>query len=55
MKSRITRATDLTARPLTLDAVERQSEELEIDAAFHELGEKRWAEFLKTGKSVPFE
>jgi predicted transcriptional regulator len=58
MKSRIARAskqTGLTAHALILDAVERRLEELEIDAEFHKLGEKRWAEFLKTGRSVPLE
>jgi len=55
LKSRLARASKqsgLTAHALILDAVERRLDELELDAEFHALGEKRWTEFLKNGRTV---
>jgi len=44
-----------TAHAFILDAVAQTVEQSEVDAAFHELADSRWAKVLATGKTVAWD
>ena len=58
LKARINAAAERvgkTSHAFILDAIAQTLEKAELDDAFHELADKRWAKILATGKSVPWE
>ena len=58
LKSRLAAAaarTGKTPHAFILDAIAQTVEQSEIDAAFHEIADERWANFLVTGKSVAWD
>ena len=44
-----------TAHAYILDAIARTVEQAELDDEFHRLADKRWANILATGKTVPWD
>jgi predicted transcriptional regulator len=55
LKQRIATAAERsgkTAHAFILDAIEQTVEQAELDNAFHQIADERWAELLQTGKSV---
>ena len=58
MKARVAAAAaraGKTAHAFILDAIAQTVEQDEIDEAFHRLADERWANFLATGQSVPWD
>ncbi len=58
LKSRIAAAAERagkTAHAYILDAIARTVEQAELDDEFHRLSDKRWANILATGKTVPWD
>ncbi len=58
LKSRVEAAADRSGKsPLAfiLDAIQQKVEQSEAEDAFQRLAEERWAQLLKTGKTVPFD
>jgi predicted transcriptional regulator len=58
LKARVTAAAERagkTAHAFMLDAIAETVEEAEIDAAFHALADERWADFVATGETVPWD
>ena len=47
--------TGKTPHAFILDAIAQTVEQSEIDAAFHEIADERWTNFLVTGKSVAWD
>lgn len=55
LKARISVAAERagkTAHAFILDAIAQKVEQAEIDEAFHQAADERWARLLTTGKSV---
>lgn len=58
LKARLAAAaarTGTTPHAFILDAIEETVERAEIEAAFHQVAEARWAKFLQSGKVVSWE
>lgn len=58
LKARIARAAKAagtTSHNFILEAVAEKAEQVERRADFHALADQRWAEFLETGESIPWE
>ena len=58
LKARLAAAaarTGKTPHAFILDAIAQTVEQSEIDAAFHQIADERWANFLVTGKSVAWD
>lgn len=58
LKARVARAAEragTTPHNFILEAIAAKTEEQERRAEFHALGEERYAEFLRTGKSIPWD
>ncbi len=58
LKARIAAAAERagkTAHAYILDAIARTVEQAELDDEFHRLADKRWANILATGRTVPWD
>jgi len=58
LKARIAAAAERagkTSHAYILDAIARTVEQAELDDEFHRLADKRWANILATGKTVPWD
>ena len=58
LKARVAAAAERagkTAHAYILDAIARTVEQAELDDEFHRLADKRWANILATGKTVPWD
>lgn len=58
LKARLTRAAEqegTSAHNFILEAIAEKTDAVERRADFHAEAERRYAEFLKTGKSIPWE
>lgn len=58
LKARVAAAAELagkTTHAYILDAIAQTVEEAEINAAFHNLADERWADFVATGETVPWD
>lgn len=58
LKARLALAADragTTAHAFILGAIEQVVEQSELEAEFHAVADERWANLLKTGKSIPWE
>lgn len=58
LKARVAAAAERagkTAHAYILDAIARTVEQAEHDDEFHRLADKRWANILATGKTVPWD
>lgn len=58
LKVRVARAAEAagtTAHGFILEAIAEKAEQAEQHADFHAQAEERWAEFLETGESIPWE
>ena len=58
LKARIARAAEAagtTSHNFILEAIAEKAELAERRAEFHALADQRWAEFLDTGESIPWE
>jgi predicted transcriptional regulator len=58
MKARVAAAAERagkTTHAFILDAIAQTVEQAEVDDAFHSLADKRWADFLANGKTVPWD
>ena len=58
LKARIAAAAERagkTAHAYILDAIAQTVEQAELDDEFHRLADKRWANILATGKTVPWD
>lgn len=58
LKARIARAAEAagtTAHNFILEAIAEKAELAERRAEFHALADQRWADFLDTGESIPWE
>lgn len=58
LKARVAAAaerTGKTAHAFILDAIAQTVEQSELDDEFHRIADKRWANILATGKTVPWE
>jgi predicted transcriptional regulator len=44
-----------TPHAFILDAIAQKVEQVELDEAFHRLADKRWAQVLATGRTVPWD
>jgi predicted transcriptional regulator len=44
-----------TPHAFIVDAIARTVEQAELDEEFHRIAKERWAEFLRDGKTVPWE
>ena len=58
LKARVAAAAERagkTAHAYILDAIVRTVEQAELDDEFHRLADKRWANILATGKTVPWD
>ena len=58
LKARIARAAEAagtTSHGFILEAIAEKAEQAERRAEFHALADQRWAEFLETGESIPWE
>ena len=58
LKARIAKAAEAagtTAHGFILEAIAEKTEQAERRAEFHAEAERRWAEFLDTGESIPWE
>lgn len=58
LKARIAAAAERagkTSHAYILDAISRTVEQAELDDEFHRLADKRWANILATGKTVPWD
>ncbi|KQQ82918.1 CopG family transcriptional regulator [Xanthomonas sp. Leaf131] len=58
LKVRIAKAAEAagtTSHNFILEAIAEKAEQTERRADFHEEAERRWAEFLETGESIPWE
>ena len=58
LKARIAKAAEAagtTSHNFILEAIAEKAEQAERRAEFHALADERWAEFLETGESTPWE
>jgi predicted transcriptional regulator len=58
LKARVAAAaerTGKTSHAFILDAIAQTVEQSELDDEFHRIADKRWANILATGKTVPWE
>lgn len=58
LKARIAKAAEAagtTSHNFILEAIAEKAEQAERRAEFHALADQRWAEFLDTGESIPWE
>lgn len=58
LKARIAKAAEAagtTSHNFILEAIAEKAEQAERRSDFHAEAERRWAEFLKTGESVPWQ
>ena len=58
LKARIAKAAEAagtTSHNFILEAIAEKAELAERRAEFHALADQRWAEFLETGESIPWE
>lgn len=58
LKARVARAAEragTTSHSFIVEAIAAKTEEEERRTEFHALGEERYAEFLRTGKSIPWD
>jgi predicted transcriptional regulator len=58
LKARVARAAEAagtTAHNFILEAIAEKAEQAERRADFHAEAERRWAEFVDTGESIPWE
>lgn len=58
LKARIAKAAEAagtTAHGFILEAIAEKTEQAERRADFHALADQRWAGFLETGESIPWE
>ncbi len=58
LKARIAAAAERagkTSHAYILEAIARTVEQAELDDEFHRLADKRWANILATGKTVPWD
>lgn len=58
LKARVARAAEragTTSHNFIVEAIAAKTEEQERRADFHALGEERYAEFLRTGKTIPWD
>ena len=58
LKARIAAAAERagkTAHAFILDAIAQTVEQAELDDEFHRVADERWAKFLLTGKTVPWD
>ncbi len=58
LKARIAKAAEAagtTSHNFILEAIAEKAELAERRADFHDEAERRWAEFLETGESIPWE
>jgi predicted transcriptional regulator len=58
LKARVAAAAERagkTAHAFILDAIARTVEQAELDEAFHRVADRRWANVLATGKTVPWD
>lgn len=58
LKARIAKAAEAagtTSHNFILEAIAEKTEQAERRNEFHALAEQRWAEFLETGESIPWE
>lgn len=58
LKARITKAAKAagtTPHGFILEAIAEKAEQSERQSDFHAEAERRWAEFLQTGKSIPWD
>lgn len=58
LKARIAKAAEAagtTPHGFILDAIAEKTEQSERQSAFHEEAERRWSEFLQSGKGIPWD
>ncbi|MBB5209092.1 CopG family ribbon-helix-helix protein [Chiayiivirga flava] len=58
LKARVAKAAEragTSPHSFILEAIAEKAEQAERRADFHEEAERRWAEFLETGESIPWE
>lgn len=58
LKARIAKAAEAagtTSHNFILEAIAEKAEQAELRAAFHALADQRYAQFLESGESVPWE
>lgn len=58
LKARIAKAAEAagtTAHNFILEAIAEKAEQAERHADFHAEAERRWADFLETGESIPWD
>jgi predicted transcriptional regulator len=44
-----------TAHAFIVDGITQTLEQAELDAAFHAVADERWAKFLATGQTIPWD
>lgn len=58
LKARVAKAAEAagtSAHNFILEAIAEKAEQAERRAEFHAVAERRWAEFLETGESIPWD
>ena len=58
LKSRVAVAAEIAGKTIhafILDAISETVEQVELDAQFHAIAERRWANIVTTGKTVPWD
>ena len=58
LKSRVAVAAEIagkTTHAFILDAISATVEQVELDAQFHAIAERRWANIVTTGNTVPWD